>query len=72
MLSRPPVSMEAQIWRGCRAKFEADGRTAAVRLKMPRTGVCRIDDLVRGTVESEWSAEADHVIQRADGGPVGE
>ncbi len=50
-----------------RARFEAEGRTSAVRLKMPREGVCRIDDLVRGTVESEWSAEADHVIQRADG-----
>jgi glutamyl-tRNA synthetase len=50
-----------------RARFEAEGRTFAVRLKMPREGVCRIDDLVRGTVESEWSAEADHVIQRADG-----
>lgn len=50
-----------------RARFETEGRTSAVRLKMPRAGVCRIDDLVRGAVESEWSAEADHVIQRADG-----
>ncbi len=50
-----------------RARFEREGRTSAVRLKMPRAGVCRIDDLVRGTVESEWAAEADHVIQRADG-----
>ena len=50
-----------------RARFEAEGRTSAVRLKMPRDGVCRIDDLVRGTVDSEWAAEADHVIQRADG-----
>ncbi len=50
-----------------RARFEAEGRTAVVRLKMPREGVCRIDDLVRGAVDSEWSAEADHVIQRADG-----
>ena len=50
-----------------RARFEAEGRTSVVRLKMPREGVCRIDDLVRGTVEIEWAAEADHVIQRADG-----
>jgi glutamyl-tRNA synthetase len=49
------------------ARFAADGRRAAVRLKMPRQGRCRIDDLVRGTVEVEWSSEADHVIQRADG-----
>jgi len=50
-----------------RARFEAAGRSAVVRLKMPREGRCRIDDLVRGAVEVEWGGEADHVIQRADG-----
>jgi glutamyl-tRNA synthetase len=50
-----------------RAQFESEGRTAVVRLKMPREGTCIIDDAVRGTVEMEWAAEADHVIQRADG-----
>lgn len=49
------------------AGFEADGRTAVVRLKMPREGVCRFRDLIRGEVEFEWSQEQDHVIQRADG-----
>ena len=38
-----------------------------VRLKMPRDGVCRFRDLVRGDVEFEWAREQDHVIQRADG-----
>ena len=47
--------------------FEAEGRTAVVRLKMPRDGVCRFDDLVRGPVEFEWALEQDHVIQRPDG-----
>ncbi|MEZ5313870.1 MAG: glutamate--tRNA ligase [Thermoanaerobaculia bacterium] len=50
-----------------RAAFEAEGRSAVVRLLMPREGQCRIDDLVRGEVVSDWSSEADHVIQRADG-----
>ncbi len=50
-----------------RSRFEAEGRTAVVRLEMPRAGTCRIDDAVRGTVESEWASEADHVVQRADG-----
>jgi glutamyl-tRNA synthetase len=50
-----------------RAKFEAQGRTAVVRLKMPREGVCRFDDHVSGEVEVEWIQEDDHVIQRADG-----
>jgi glutamyl-tRNA synthetase len=49
------------------AKFEAEGRTAIVRLKMPREGECVINDLVRGEVRVAWASEADHVIQRADG-----
>ncbi len=49
------------------AAFEAEGRSCVVRLKMPRDGVCRIDDLIRGEVDFEWAREQDHVIQRADG-----
>jgi glutamyl-tRNA synthetase len=52
---------------GQRQQFEAQGRKGVVRLKMPRDGVCRIGDLVRGEVEVEWAGEQDHVIQRADG-----
>ncbi len=47
--------------------FEAEGRQAVVRLKMPREGKCIFDDEVRGTVEFDWADEQDHVIQRADG-----
>ena len=49
------------------ASFEAEGRRAVVRLRMPREGVCVFQDLVRGDVEFEWALEQDHVIQRADG-----
>jgi glutamyl-tRNA synthetase len=49
------------------AQFEAEGRTAVVRLKMPRSGQCVINDLVRGDVTIDWASEQDHVIQRADG-----
>jgi glutamyl-tRNA synthetase len=48
-------------------RFEAEGRAAVVRLKMPREGTLVIDDLVRGRVEFEWAREQDHVIQRSDG-----
>jgi glutamyl-tRNA synthetase len=48
-------------------QFEAQGRSAVVRLKMPREGKCRFNDLVRGALEFDWAAEQDHVIQRADG-----
>ena len=50
-----------------RLPFEAEGRKAVVRLKIPREGKCVFDDKVRGRVEVEWTQEADHVIQRADG-----
>src|SRR5205823_3628127 len=50
-----------------RAKFEAEGRKGAVRLKMPRADACRFYDHVRGQQEVEWVSEQDHVIQRADG-----
>ncbi len=50
-----------------RARFEAEGRRAVIRLKMPRTGTLALADLVRGTVDFAWAQEADHVIQRADG-----
>ena len=52
------------------ACFEAEGRTAVVRLKMPREGACAFDDLVRGPVAFDWALEQDHVIQRADGTPL--
>ncbi|MCL2305521.1 MAG: glutamate--tRNA ligase [Planctomycetaceae bacterium] len=48
-------------------RFENAGRSAVVRLKMPREGKLVIDDLVRGKVEFDWANEQDHVIQRADG-----
>ncbi|TWT83370.1 Glutamate--tRNA ligase 1 [Planctomycetes bacterium CA13] len=58
-------------WMACddaaAAAFEAEGRTAVVRLKMPREGQCVISDLVRGEVRIDWASEQDHVIQRADG-----
>tara|TARA_R110002049_G_scaffold2750_3_gene21859 strand:+ start:57502 stop:59073 length:1572 start_codon:yes stop_codon:yes gene_type:complete len=49
------------------AKFEAEGREAVVRLKMPREGQCVINDLIRGEVVVDWNTEQDHVIQRTDG-----
>ncbi len=48
-------------------RFEAEGRRASVRLRMPREGVCAFRDLVRGDIEFEWGLEQDHVVQRADG-----
>ncbi len=49
------------------AAFESEGRSATVRLKMPRSGDCVIQDIVRGEVKVQWASEPDHVIQRTDG-----
>lgn len=49
------------------AAYEAEGRSGVVRLKMPREGVCRFTDAIRGEVEFEWAREQDQVIRRADG-----
>ena len=48
-------------------RYEAEGRKGVVRLKMPREGQCRFNDLVRGEVAFDWANEQDHVVQRADG-----
>src|SRR4051812_26382565 len=50
-----------------RAQFEGQGRKGAVRLKMPREGVCRFHDHIRGDMAVEWASEQDHTVQRADG-----
>jgi glutamyl-tRNA synthetase len=50
-----------------RKRFEAEGRKGAVKLKMPREGVCRFHDHIRGEVAVEWATEQDTVIQRSDG-----
>ncbi|MBX9625212.1 MAG: glutamate--tRNA ligase [Gemmataceae bacterium] len=50
-----------------RKRFEAEGRKGSVKAKMPRDGVCRFTDHVRGIVEVPWAGEQDTVIQRSDG-----
>jgi len=50
-----------------RKGFEAEGRSASVRLKMPRTGQCQFVDAIRGEMKLDWHREQDQVIQRADG-----
>ena len=40
-----------------RAKYEAQGRQAVVRLKIPREGACEIRDHIRGDVRVEWAAK---------------
>src|SRR5262249_7140345 len=50
-----------------RARFEAEGRKGAVRLKMPRMGVCTVNDHILGPRNFDWAGEQDVIIQRVDG-----
>src|SRR5262245_61558189 len=50
-----------------RARFEGEGRTGAVRLKIPREGYCEFRDHICGAMKVAWASEQDHVIQKADG-----
>jgi glutamyl-tRNA synthetase len=53
-----------------RAAFDAEGRAAALRFRVP-AGVVAFDDIVRGHVEIDASAlGGDFVIVRADGTPL--
>src|SRR5437879_3551369 len=40
-----------------RKRFEAQGRTGSVRLKMPREGACCFFDHIRGDMEVPWASE---------------
>jgi glutamyl-tRNA synthetase len=51
-------------------QFEAEGRTATVRLKMPREGKCVIADQICGDCSFDWVKEQDLIIQRSNGGYV--
>ncbi len=52
-----------------RAAFDADGRPAALRFRVPAETV-RFDDLIRGEVEFDNSLLGDFVIVRNDGVPL--
>ncbi len=53
-----------------RAAFEAEGRSFAVRLRVPESGTTTITDVVRGEVEWDNALLGDHVIVRTDGMPT--
>ena len=52
-----------------RTAFEAEGRQAAVRLKVPPEAI-RFDDIIRGEVEFDNALLGDFVIVRANGVPL--
>lgn len=41
-----------------------------VRLKMPKTGVCKFHDLIRGEVEFSYAGQEDIIVMKSDGFPT--
>ena len=57
------------------SRDESDARAAAgephvVRMVVPRTGVCEINDLLRGKIEIEWAQVDMQVLMKSDGLPT--
>ncbi|HEX3327613.1 MAG TPA: glutamate--tRNA ligase [Actinomycetota bacterium] len=53
-----------------RAAFEAEGRTFALRFRVPENRTIAFDDVVRGPVATETAQISDFIIQRSDGFPT--
>ena len=73
LANQQPVGYDGKclhLSRGEVAKQIAAGTPSVVRLKVPESGVCEIDDLLRGRIEIEWSQVDMQVLQKADGMPT--
>ena len=52
------------------ARRLAAGEPSVVRMKVPREGVCRVQDMLRGEIEVEWTQVDMQVLLKADGMPT--
>lgn len=52
------------------ARRAADGEPHTIRLAMPTSGECVMQDLLRGEIRREWELIDDQVILKADGYPT--
>lgn len=53
-----------------RAAFEAEGRSFAVRFKVPVERTITFDDVVRGRISTETRQIPDFIVRRSDGSPT--
>ncbi len=52
------------------ARRVAAGEASVVRMRVPRAGVCRIEDMLRGVIVVEWAQVDLQVLLKADGMPT--
>ena len=48
----------------------ADGESYVIRMKVPDEGACVIDDMLRGTIEIDWSQVDCQILLKSDGMPT--
>jgi glutamyl-tRNA synthetase len=48
----------------------AAGEQSVIRMKVPREGVCEVNDLLRGTISIDWKEVDMQVLMKADGLPT--
>ncbi|PTQ88168.1 glutamate--tRNA ligase [Agitococcus lubricus] len=48
----------------------AAGESHVIRMKVPREGVCEVDDMLRGKIEIDWANVDMQVLLKADGLPT--
>ncbi len=48
----------------------ADGKSFVIRMHVPKVGICRIEDMLRGTVEIPWEQVDMQVLLKTDGLPT--
>jgi glutamyl-tRNA synthetase len=52
------------------ARREAEGQPFVVRMKVPQSGVCVVEDLRRGPIEIEWRSVDMQILMKSDGLPT--
>ena len=52
------------------ARREAAGAPYVIRMRVPEEGVCVINDMLRGSIEVEWSQVDAQILMKSDGMPT--
>jgi glutamyl-tRNA synthetase len=59
-----------RIAPGSTARRRAQGEASVVRMRVPREGVCTVQDVLRGAIEIPWNKVDHQVLLKADGLPT--
>ena len=60
----------ADLSRADSDKMVAEGKPFVIRMRVPKEGVCQVEDMLRGTVEIPWEQVDMQVLLKTDGLPT--